>query len=183
MDNQRRAQEGLRLSLADFPAKRLTLDAFVGGAEYDWELEYSGGGVFKGGDGYISSSLHYEDPSFALGFNYLPDGVGSEEEGWGGDIAWRWSGDKWVREEWAKMWTHQPPELWSAQRPRGATGFSPTCTRRTDPAAGVLPRRRQFSMYVLHHPPLLRGVTPSNQRARGLDTRGNYKYLDLDWER
>lgn len=101
VDNQRRAQNGIRLHLEGWLSRRLVWDLFAGASAYDWTLE----GLDSHSDGYFSARLAYVTPRFEVGFQALPDGVG-DEEAWGVNLNWRWSGDKWLRFEMGKQYEH-----------------------------------------------------------------------------
>jgi hypothetical protein len=119
-NNERRAQNGVRLHYERWPARRLAWDLFYGGSEYDWVLgridspktpiDFAG----SFGDKYIFARLAYQRPRYVLAVNWLPDGVGGERAA-SGDFAWRWSGDKWLRYEYARQFRHANRDNWGGK--------------------------------------------------------------------
>jgi hypothetical protein len=107
VDNQRRAQNGVRFHDEHLGLKGLSFDSFVGGSEYDFNMEptpTSPPDVF--GDGYIAGHLGWDNgKNLHLGATWLPDGVWMEQA-WGVNAAWRWNQDKWLRFEYGQMQRH-----------------------------------------------------------------------------
>ncbi len=115
-NNERRAQQGARLHYERWPHRRLAWDLFYGGSEYDWALERLDppNRFIDFGDEYIFARLAYQRPRFVLALNWLPNGVGGERA-LSGDFAWRWSGDKWLRYEYARQFYHANRPNWKGK--------------------------------------------------------------------
>jgi len=120
-NNERRAQQGIRLHYERWPAKPLAWDLFVGGSEYDWVLRrLDDPRLFVDfGDHYAFLRLAYNRPRFILGVNWLPDGVGGEYAA-SADLAWQWRKDHWLRYEYAKQWRHVNRPRWHGKNPPDA---------------------------------------------------------------
>jgi len=99
VDNERMSQQGVRVQLKDVFSTHVDLDVFGGGVStiltQQWPLQsqwanddpYNFANVWdKYDDGYISCRAAYVRPSWALGFNWLQDGV-NKEQGWSADLA------------------------------------------------------------------------------------------------
>ena len=103
VNNERRAQQGIRRRLDRLWNSHFDLDVFAGGGSYDWMPipDPDSGDT----DGYLSMRLSYDRPRYEIGFNWLPEGVGSEDAR-GVDLAWRYSGDKYLLAEYGKLYYH-----------------------------------------------------------------------------
>jgi len=104
VDNDRKAQQGLRGQLPDLWGSNLDFDMFFGGADTAFGLDPSGSSTSyttNDNDGYASGRVAYTRPSWSLGFNYLETGMQSEQ-GWSADLAAQiWGRD--VRVEYGRM--------------------------------------------------------------------------------
>jgi len=93
VDNERMSQQGVRLQVKDIFDSNVDVDVFGGGvasflsfdpvAPYD---PYNFQGLGRENDGYISARAAYARPTWSVGFNWLQDGVNSEQ-GWSADVA------------------------------------------------------------------------------------------------
>ncbi len=103
VNNERRAQQGVRRRLDRLWNSHFDFDVFAGGASYDWMPIPNG--TSGDSDGYLSMRLSYDRPRYEIGVNWLPEGVGNEDAR-GVDFAWRYSGDKYVLMEYAREYHH-----------------------------------------------------------------------------
>jgi hypothetical protein len=99
VDNERMSQQGIRLQFKNVFNSHIDLEGFGGGvSSYLTQMSpmapvwfpddpYNFANVWdKYNDGYISARAAYVRPSWALGFNWLQDGV-NKEQGWSADLA------------------------------------------------------------------------------------------------
>ncbi len=110
VNNERRAQQGIRRRFNGLWGTDFDFDVFAGGASYDWmpiPVSFRPGGPVgsSGIDGYVSARLSYDRPRYTIGVNWLPTGVGREDAA-SADLAWRYSGDKYILFEEARQDFH-----------------------------------------------------------------------------
>lgn len=110
VNNERLAQQGVRCQIENLFTDGLSLDAFVGGANWDWRPA----GAPGNNDGYGSVFLQYRQPRWSIGFPYLINGVSYDyvggpnydEEAWGIDVWWNYAGNRNLWFEYAKQEGH-----------------------------------------------------------------------------
>ena len=102
VNNERRAQQGVRRRFNRLWDSHFDFDVFAGGASYNWGPIPPGTGDT---DGYLSMRLSYDRPRYEIGINWMPEGVGNEDAR-GFDFAWRYSGDKYLLVEAAREYHH-----------------------------------------------------------------------------
>jgi len=111
VDNQRLSQQGVRCQVDPLLVKNVNLDAFFGGANWDFQPN---GTLGENNDAYGSVYLQYKRPKWSVGVPYLINGVSYDyadgrsydEEAWGVDVWWNYSGDKNIRVEYANQSGH-----------------------------------------------------------------------------
>jgi len=92
VDNERSAQQGVRLQVKDVFDSNIDLDVFGGGVQsfLTWNVStpdpYNFATVGTYNDGYISARAAYARPTWSVGFNWLQDGM-NKEQGWSADAA------------------------------------------------------------------------------------------------
>jgi hypothetical protein len=115
INNERMSQQGVRAQF-DNTLGFLDWEFFAGGAGYDFDtfglnalenLIFSdttyGNPPWSGGDdGYLSARFSLDNPSWALGANWLVDGFG-KEEGYGADLWLKFWGNRELYAEYAKL--------------------------------------------------------------------------------
>jgi len=97
VNNERESQQGVRLQVKDVFDTNIDLDVFGGGVSgtftdgmddtytnYSWHYNFEN--VWSYNDGYISARAAYARPTWAVGFNWLQDGV-NNEQGWSADLS------------------------------------------------------------------------------------------------
>lgn len=102
VNNERRAQQGVRYRRDGLLLDDLRLDAFYGGGSYDWLPVPP---TVSDSDSYLSLRLAYQRPRWSVAFNALPDGAG-EEEAWSADLVVNLGDDRYLRAEYAWMDHH-----------------------------------------------------------------------------
>ncbi len=102
VNNERRAQNGLRRRFDGVFDSSFDIDLFYGGSSYDWMPIPPNN---PGSDGYFSSRVQYDGDRLDLGFSWLPDGVGKEDAR-GVDFSYRYSGDKYLAGEYGWLYHH-----------------------------------------------------------------------------
>jgi hypothetical protein len=114
VDNERKAQQGIRIQVKDIFSSNLDLDVFGGGVDNTIDIAHdstasgnfpnidpSVGGHYPTTDGYASGRLAYTRPSWSLAGNYLATGM-NDERGYSVDLAATiWDRD--IRVEWANL--------------------------------------------------------------------------------
>jgi hypothetical protein len=122
VDNERQSQQGVRVQVNDVLNSNIDLDVFGGGVATGLSAlpnfgddQYNFPGVpgpagAVDNDGYLSARASFSRPSWAVGFNWLQDGV-HKEQGWSADLAAQiWGRD--VRVEVAQLlndvWGFEP---------------------------------------------------------------------------
>ncbi|MCK4323709.1 MAG: hypothetical protein KAW89_04210, partial [Armatimonadetes bacterium] len=115
VNNERMAQQGFRAQFDD-SLGFLDWEFFAGGAGYDFDtcginaienLIFSdttyGNDPWSGADdGYLSARFSLDNPSWAIGGNWLIDGFG-QEEGYGADLWLKFFGNRELYAEYAKL--------------------------------------------------------------------------------
>ncbi len=100
-NNERRSLTGIRCSKEDM-WKNIDVDFLFAGATYDWLPART----FPGhSDPYFTGRLYYHRPDWALGLNFLPDGVGNELA-YSSDITLHLGGERYFRGEYAVQKRH-----------------------------------------------------------------------------
>lgn len=102
VNNERRAQLGIRYRRPDFLLSNLTLDTFYGGGSYDWLPVPPNSWA---SDGYVSARLQYQRPRWSVSLNTLPDGAGNELA-YSADLWINIGGDRHLYAEYARMRYH-----------------------------------------------------------------------------
>ena len=117
VDNERQSQQGVRLQVADIFNTSVDLDVFGGGVgefvsdDADFNEWYNFPNVYGSyNDGYISARAAYSRPTWAVGFNWLQDGV-NNEQGWSADL----SAQVWGRD--VRVEVAQQLKRWNAAEP------------------------------------------------------------------
>ena len=120
VNNERRAQQGVRYRKQGFLRKNLNLDAAYFGGTYDWlPIEP----FMNNSDGYVSARLAYEQPRWTLGVNTLPDGAGNENAN-SVDVSVDLGGDRHLYAEYARMTHHVNRWRYSSHTPPTAYALS-----------------------------------------------------------
>lgn len=106
VDNQRQAQEGLRLAWNDLAGTNVDFETFFGGTTYDVDepTEDLDGQEFWPGDTYWTARAAYKRPNWALGVNGLINGAG-KEQGLSADFWARFWGGRELKVEYAHQTT------------------------------------------------------------------------------
>ncbi len=106
-NNERRSIQGLYSYHHHLRGTRFNLEWMYAGASYAWQgiPVYPHTGWEKDTDEYYSTRLSYDGGRMKVGINWLPEGVGAERAR-SFDIAWRYSGDKWLQFEFAWQQRH-----------------------------------------------------------------------------
>ncbi len=120
VNNERRAQQGIRFQRRGVLLDDLGLDAFFGGGSSDWLPVPPN---VTDSDGYLSLRLAYQRPRWSLAFNALPDGAG-EEEAWSADLVVNLGDDRYLRAEYAWMDHHVNRENYQFSSDPDALGIS-----------------------------------------------------------
>jgi len=107
VNNERRAQQGLRFQKHGLFGRNLDFDAFYGGGTYDWTPIPA---PSDGSDLYVSLRLACQRPRWSVGLNALPDGVG-DEQAWSADLWINLGDDRNLHAEYAQMQNHVNREL------------------------------------------------------------------------
>jgi hypothetical protein len=116
VNNERRAQQGVRYRKDDFLFNHLQLDAFYGGGSYDWLPMTPNIG---NSDGYVSARLNYKRSNWSIAINALPDGAGNEEA-YSADLWINLGGDRNLYVERALIWHHVNRERYTGHTRTGA---------------------------------------------------------------
>jgi len=120
VNNERRAQQGIRYRKRGLFAKDLNFDAFYGGGSSDWlPIEP----FMSASDGYVTARLEYERPRWSAAYAAMPDGAGNEQVQ-SVDLWVNLGGDRHLYAEYARQthhvnrWRysgHEPPNAWGLQ--------------------------------------------------------------------
>lgn len=120
VNNERRAQQGIRYRKRGFLNRNLNFDAFYGGGSSNWlPIEP----YMWASDGYVSARLEYKQPRWSIAYGALPDGAGNEEVQ-NVDLWVHLGGERHLYAEYARQtyhvnrWRyagHEPPNAWGVQ--------------------------------------------------------------------
>lgn len=116
VNNERLSQQGVHCELDRLFVDDLRLEAFFGGANYD----FGSHPWSSNNDGYGSAYLEYVQPNWSLGFPYLINGYSVDtqfgehfdEEAYGVDLWWNWSGDRDLYVEYAYQTGHANKKIY-----------------------------------------------------------------------
>jgi len=102
VDNERQAQEGLRLVWNDLAGTNVNLETFYGGSTPTWvaPIEDASGPDISQGDTYWTARASYQRPNWAIGANWLINGM-AKEEGYSADLWTRFWGGRELKIEYA----------------------------------------------------------------------------------
>lgn len=120
VNNERRAQQGLRFRKRGFLSPHLNFDAAYFGATYKYQPINP---EFPNSDSYLSGRLEYEQPRWSVALNALPDGVGAEQA-IGADLWVNLGGERNLYVEYAAMQRHANREDFFGSAPPSATAVS-----------------------------------------------------------
>lgn len=120
VNNERRAQQGVRFRRQNFLTHNLNLDAAFFGGSYKW-LPLSPN--YSDSDVYVSARLEYQQPRWSIAVNGLPDGAGTEEA-YGADVWVNLGGERNLYVEYAQMNRHVNRDRFLGHAPPSATVVS-----------------------------------------------------------
>jgi hypothetical protein len=120
VNNERRAQQGIRFQKHGLLSRNLDFDAFYGGGTYDWTPIPA---PSDGSDLYASLRLAWQRPRWSVGLNALPDGAG-DEQAWSADLWINLGEDRNLHAEYAQMQHHVNRELFPGIAEPNAFGLS-----------------------------------------------------------
>ncbi|MEN6400452.1 MAG: S-layer homology domain-containing protein [Armatimonadia bacterium] len=170
VNNERRSQQGIRYRRPSFLLDNLSLDAFWGGASYDWlPMDVP----WWDNDSYTSFRLAYQRPRWSLAFNGLPDGAGDEDV-YGADVWINLGGDRHLYGEWARQSHHVNRVRFGLHHPPTAYGLSLDVVKTPDVALTAY-----FSHVDAEYDVIYSSLHPYFEQYEG--TSGNPNHIP--WER
>lgn len=171
VNNERRAQAGVRYRKRGFLFNNLNLDAFYGGGSYDWlPIEP----FMSHSDGYLTARFEYDRPKWQLAYNAMPDGAGNENVQ-GIDLHVDLGGDKHLYAEYAEISHHVNRFRYAGHGAPNAYGLSVDLLKTRDFAL-----RGFYSRVHPEYDVIYSSIHPYYELIEG-DTQQNFNHIP--WER
>lgn len=170
VNNERRAQLGVRYRKRGFLSDHINLDAAYFGGSYNW-LPISP--TYSDSDGYVSARLEYQQPRWALAVNGLPDGAGNENA-YSTDLWVNLGGDRHLYAEYAEQWHHVNRSRYTGHTPPSATAISVDLIKTPDVAVTGF-----YSHVAAEYDIIYSSLHPYFELIEGTQPNGNH----LPWDR
>jgi hypothetical protein len=171
VNNERRAQQGIRYQRDALFTDDLRFEAFYGGGSADW-LPVSPD--VSDSDSYVSLRLAYQQPRWSVAFNALPDGAG-QEKAWSADLWVNLGDDRNLHAEYAWIAHHANRENYQLTQSRpDALGLSVDLIRTPDFALQGFYSRVEAEYDIIYS-----SIHPYYELIEGYPASGNH----IPWER